>query len=117
MPAALKVRRGGKRLMRRALTVDVAQPSLTAVGAFEPSQHVIERSVLHHEHDDVIDAGGVRRRQPRILSEHSQYRAAAEREPSSRRCCTLEKPSSRNGHLLLLARLWGLPFVGRYYPH
>jgi hypothetical protein len=42
--------------MQHAGVVRVPQPALTAVCTVEPAQHVVERSVLHHEHDDVLDA-------------------------------------------------------------
>src|SRR5206468_10581656 len=40
-----------------AAAIGVAQPRLHAVGAREPAEEVVERAVLHHEHDDVLDAG------------------------------------------------------------
>jgi hypothetical protein len=54
--ATLKVRRQVVCSMEGSGLVGVTQPALPSVGALEPAQHVIERSVLHHQDDDVLDA-------------------------------------------------------------
>src|SRR5262245_47984026 len=56
MAASLKVR--GERVGRLQHTrpVRIREPCLAAVRARKPSEKMIERSVLHHEHDDVLDA-------------------------------------------------------------
>ena len=41
-----------------AVAVDVREAGLLAVGAREPAQVVVEGAVLHHQHHDVVDAGG-----------------------------------------------------------
>ena len=56
--AALKVRGQRKSRMGNAGGVDVREPRLLAVGAREPAEEMVERPVLHHEHDDVLDAAG-----------------------------------------------------------
>src|SRR5438309_5217012 len=43
--------------MRDAVRVDVRQPRLPPVGARQPTEHVVEGAVLHHQHHDVLDAG------------------------------------------------------------
>jgi hypothetical protein len=56
MTATLKV---GRQLVcseEGAGVVGITQPALPSVGAVEPAQHVIERSILHHQDDDVLDA-------------------------------------------------------------
>lgn len=42
--------------MARAVTIDVVQASLSAVDPGQPTQEVVEGPVLHHDHDDVVDA-------------------------------------------------------------
>jgi hypothetical protein len=45
------------RLVRDAVAVEEGQPGLLAVGAGQPAEAVVERAVLHHHDDDVVDAG------------------------------------------------------------
>ena len=66
MTTALKIRGESVRSMERAAVVRVAQAVLSPVGALDPSKHVIERPVLHHQHDDVFDAGRVRSGENRL---------------------------------------------------
>jgi len=52
-----------KRLLRLAVLVDVGEPRLAAVGARQPAQVVVERPVLHHQHDERVDRHVARARQ------------------------------------------------------
>ena len=54
--AALEIRRKMVRWMESASLVCVAQPSLASIGARQPTEEVVERAVLHHDDDDVLDA-------------------------------------------------------------
>jgi hypothetical protein len=47
-----------------ARRVGELQPGLLAVGAGQPAEKVVERPVLHHQDDDVVDARRGRRREP-----------------------------------------------------
>ncbi len=67
--AALEVGREREGLMCNAVGVDVREACLLAVCAGQPAQHVVERPVLHHDHDDVVDSGARRLRQPRLRGE------------------------------------------------
>ena len=62
MTATLKIRCESVGPVERAVGGGVAQALLSSFGAFDPAKHVIERPVLHHQHDDVFDAGRFRRR-------------------------------------------------------
>src|SRR5262245_37695056 len=42
--------------MASAVAVGEPEPGLLAIGARHPAEHVIERAVLHHHDDDVIEA-------------------------------------------------------------
>jgi hypothetical protein len=55
MPAPLKVRRQSMGRMRDVLLVLIRQPGLTAIRARHPAKHVVERPILHHDDDYVID--------------------------------------------------------------
>ena len=56
VPAALEVR--GERVVRVGVAVDrgLVRQVVTAVGAGQPAEEVVERAVLHHQDDDVADA-------------------------------------------------------------
>jgi hypothetical protein len=58
--AALKVGSEAMRPVKHAGVIRISQPSLPALGTIEPAQHVIERAVLHHQHDvcSIPDAPG-----------------------------------------------------------
>jgi hypothetical protein len=55
--AALKIRSERPRLVRDPILVEIAQPLLPAVRAGKPSEHVIERTVFHHQHNDGVERG------------------------------------------------------------
>src|SRR3954451_1255754 len=64
--ASLEVRCEREGLMRDTGGVDVRKTCLLAVRAGQPAQHVVERAVLHHDQDDVVDPGPPGSRQPRL---------------------------------------------------
>ena len=66
--AALVVGSKPIRAVQRSRRVRVSQSRLPPVGTVEPSQHVVERTVLHHQDDDVLDARFVGERQRRVLA-------------------------------------------------
>jgi hypothetical protein len=47
----------------QSVAVGERQPGLLTVRAGQPAEEVVERPVLHHHHDDMLDAGRGRRRQ------------------------------------------------------
>lgn len=55
MAAPLEIRCEPVSPMGHAVGVEVAQPGLSAVGAVEPAEEVIEGAILHHHEHDVID--------------------------------------------------------------
>ena len=61
--APLEIRREWPRRVRDAGFVDVGQSLLSPVGAGKPSQHVIERAILHHQHDHGVERRFLRLRQ------------------------------------------------------
>jgi len=56
--AALEVGRERVGPVRHARRVEVRDPRLFPVGARKPAHDVVERAVLHHHDDDVVDARG-----------------------------------------------------------
>ena len=56
--APLEIGGEGMRLLQVPIAVRVLQAGLPPVSAVQPSEQVIERAVLHHDDDDVIDPGG-----------------------------------------------------------
>lgn len=82
------------RCMRDAGIVDVAQSTLPAVCAGNPSEEMVERSIFHRHHDDMIDAAGFRLGIRVIRVPTTQY-------GRSRCSCDLrEKLATRDHHLL-----------------
>src|SRR5882724_5973339 len=53
--AALEIRRQLVRGVEPAHRIRIREPSLLAVRSRDPAEEVIERSVLHHQHDDVAE--------------------------------------------------------------
>ena len=69
-------------LVRVALLVDEAQTGLLAVGAGEPTDHVVERPVLHHQHHDGVEGSVARvgQRGARLVDRAAVVRGAAPRQ-------------------------------------
>jgi hypothetical protein len=62
--AALVIGREPDGLVRHAVLVEVDEAFLPTVGLRQPAEEVVERPVLHHHDDDVLDAGILGRRKP-----------------------------------------------------
>src|SRR5438876_717878 len=57
MSTALEVWRERKCRVRDARGIEVGLPRLPSVGTGQPAEEVVERAVLHHEDDDMLDPG------------------------------------------------------------
>ena len=105
--AALEVGRERIRLVRDAVRVEIRQPRLLAVGSRQPAGEMVERAVLHHHDDDVVDPGLSRLRQRhrsrcRRAGERAERAGACERARGGRggrdEAAPRERPFPPGGH-------------------
>ena len=95
------------RVVRRAGRVEVGEAGLPAVRVGKPAEEVIEAPVLHHDDDDVLDAGALRmgqRCQAVILCARGRgepARMGGKGGSGRARSCS-EEVASLDRHLLLL---------------
>ena len=61
------------RRVRRTAGITVTESGLLSVRTGKPAEEVVERAVLHHHDYDVLESGGVRRRQ-RLAESDFRYR-------------------------------------------
>src|SRR5688500_18217448 len=65
--------------------VKIGEASLTAIGARNPAKEMIERTVFHHDDDEVTNAGALRRGQSFVTA--CRFGGAGEqRRPGQTRC-------------------------------
>ena len=84
------------RRVRDPVCVDVLQSRLLAIGTRQPAEQMVERTVLHHHYDDMVDTRPCRRRQRtgRLEAADCTCRAACEsRGPDRGRAGEDELPS------------------------
>ena len=95
MAAPLKV--GGQPVcgLHATRPIRIGPPGLLAVRARQPAEEVLERAILHHHPDNVLDARSSWLREAVRRGGDGPYPATlAEREQPRRRCHALEPPAS-----------------------
>src|SRR5262249_4480115 len=85
--------------MHFAVSVGVAQAGLLAMCAGQPSQEVVEASILHHHDDNVVDARGLSGRQ--WLLSRGVLRCACESSGGSGTDDVAQETPSIDGHACL----------------
>src|SRR4051794_11365494 len=97
MRASLIVGRQGVRRLGRPCFIQIRESGLLAVGAADPSEEMIERTIFHHHDDDVFDPcfSGQRQIAGARLPTGAQY-VTASRGNASTCCGVTQKLSTRN---------------------
>jgi len=102
--ASLEIRSEGIGWVAHAGRIEVAEPGLPSVGIRQPSEEMVERTVLHHHDDDVLDparAGIERQRARGARQQRDAHRAIHTREGETAGCgCGggQERTARQDGH-------------------